>query len=94
MLLKPLRSTGIGLHIAEQLAIHGAKVYLACRSEAKALEAIGDIEKRNPTLKASGRLVWQSLDLSSICASKRAAEEIASKEQHLHILSENLGAWA
>jgi len=88
--LTPSFSTGIGFVTAEQLAIHGAKVYLACRSESKALDAIRAIETNTPSLRNSGRVVWLPLDLSSVESSKKAAGNFLSQEQRLDILSELL----
>ncbi|THH20252.1 hypothetical protein EW146_g1098 [Bondarzewia mesenterica] len=87
-------NTGIGYHTAEQLAIHGAKVYLACRTESKALAAISRMEKDTPTLKGADRVIWLPLDLSSIHSAKKAAEEILAKETRLDILVNNAGRLA
>ncbi|TFY66020.1 hypothetical protein EVG20_g5058, partial [Dentipellis fragilis] len=67
----------------------GAKVYLACRSEAKATAAIADVEKTSPALKGQQRLIWLPLDLSSVHDAKKAAEEFLSKEHRLDILINN-----
>ncbi|KAA1474635.1 NAD-P-binding protein [Dentipellis sp. KUC8613] len=82
-------NAGIGVKTVEQLARHGAKVYLACRSEARALAAIGDIERTSPALKGQQRLIWLPLDLSSMHSAKKAAEEFISKEIRLDILINN-----
>ncbi|TFY63085.1 hypothetical protein EVG20_g6466 [Dentipellis fragilis] len=82
-------NAGIGLKTVEQLARHGAKVYLACRSEAKATAAIADVEKTSPALKGQQRLIWLPLDLSSVHDAKKAAEEFLSKEHRLDILINN-----
>ncbi|TFY76492.1 hypothetical protein EWM64_g7520 [Hericium alpestre] len=87
-------NAGIGLQTSEQLAIHGAKVYLACRTESKAKAAIAGIEDRTPSLKGQGRLMWLPLDLSSMRSSKKAAEEFLSKEKRLDILINNAGRLA
>ncbi|KAA1474634.1 NAD-P-binding protein [Dentipellis sp. KUC8613] len=79
-------NAGIGAKTVEQLARHGAKVYLACRSEEKAAAAIADIERTSPALKGQERLVWLPLDLSSVHSAKKAAEEFLSKEDRLDIL--------
>ncbi|TFY66520.1 hypothetical protein EVG20_g4574 [Dentipellis fragilis] len=82
-------NTGIGFRTAEQLALHGAKVYLACRSKAKATAAIAELEKTSPSLKDQNRLVWLPLDLSSMHSAKKAAEEVLAKEDRLDILINN-----
>ena len=79
-------SSGIGYQTTAQLALHGAKVYLACRTESKALAAIARIEKENPILKGTENLIWTPLDLSSISSAKAAAEEILVKETRLDLL--------
>ncbi|ETW77590.1 hypothetical protein HETIRDRAFT_239899, partial [Heterobasidion irregulare TC 32-1] len=84
-------NSGIGYQTTAQLALHGAKVYLACRTESKALAAIARIEKENPILKGTENLIWTPLDLSSISSAKAAAEEILAKEQRLDLLVNNAG---
>ncbi|TFY79516.1 hypothetical protein EWM64_g4499 [Hericium alpestre] len=84
-------NAGIGAQTVEQLAQHGAKVYLACRTESKARAAIADIEKANPALKGQDRLVWLPLDLSSLHSAKAAAEEFLTKEKRLNLLINNAG---
>ncbi|KAI0052447.1 NAD-P-binding protein [Auriscalpium vulgare] len=82
-------NTGVGLHTAEHLALHGAKVYLACRTESKARAAIVKLESKNPALKGDGRLVWLPLDLSSVRNAKKAAESFLEKESRLDIIVSN-----
>ncbi|KAA1471872.1 NAD-P-binding protein [Dentipellis sp. KUC8613] len=82
-------NAGIGVKTVEQLALHGAKVYLACRSEAKAKAAIVGIEKTSPSSKRQQRLVWLPLDLSSVHSAKKAAEEFLAREDRLDILSKS-----
>lgn len=60
-------SSGVGFQTALQLAKRGAKVYLGCRSEARAKDAIGRMHKASPGLDLEARLVWLPLDLSEIC---------------------------
>ncbi|KAI0060008.1 NAD-P-binding protein [Artomyces pyxidatus] len=84
-------NAGIGYHTADQLARRGGKVYLACRTESKAREAIASIERASPSLKGEDRLVWLPLDLSSIRSTKAAAEEVITKEKRLDILANNAG---
>jgi len=40
-----LRKTGLGKLTAQHLLEHNAKVYVACRSEEKAVKAIEDIKQ-------------------------------------------------
>lgn len=71
-----------------QLAKRGAKVYLGCRSEARAKDAIARMRKDSPGLDLEDRLVWLPLDLSVLILAKKAGEELLSKETRLDILSE------
>ncbi|KAA1470089.1 NAD-P-binding protein [Dentipellis sp. KUC8613] len=87
-------NAGIGLRTSEQLALHGAKVYLACRTGSKAQAAIRNIENATPSLKGQDRVVWLPLDLSSVVGSKKAAEEFLAKEKRLDILINNAGRLA
>ncbi|TFY59477.1 hypothetical protein EVG20_g7778 [Dentipellis fragilis] len=87
-------NSGIGLRTSEQLALHGAKVYLACRTGSKAQAAIASIENATPSLKGQGRVVWLPLDLSSVVGSKKAADEFLAKEKRLDILINNAGRLA
>lgn len=80
-------SSGVGFQTALQLAKRGAKVYLGCRSEARAKDAIARMRRESPGLDMEGRLVWLPLDLSVMRIAKRAGEELLSKETRLDILS-------
>jgi len=80
-------STGIGLPTVEQLALHGAKVYVAARSEKRATEAIRSLRAKHPSLSKEA-LAWLPLDLSSAAGATKAAQELASKEQRLDIVGE------
>ncbi|RCI09354.1 hypothetical protein L249_3744 [Ophiocordyceps polyrhachis-furcata BCC 54312] len=75
-------NAGIGFQTARQLALHGAKVYLACRGEKKAKEAISRLREEDP----SEKLVWLPLDLASQASVSRAARELREKETRLDIL--------
>ncbi|KAM0754289.1 NAD(P)-binding protein [Meredithblackwellia eburnea MCA 4105] len=70
-------NSGIGLVTAQQLALAGATVYLACRTEFKARAAIEELESTHESLKGQRRLKFLKLDLESVKHAKRAAEEFA-----------------
>ncbi|KAJ7886672.1 hypothetical protein B0H13DRAFT_2666673 [Mycena leptocephala] len=53
----------MGFHLTQQLANHGAKVYLAARSRDSASQAISRIENENPSLQGQNRVVFLPLDL-------------------------------
>lgn len=78
----------MGYVAAEQLAIHGAKVYLAARSEPKARLAIEKLQKDNPTVNRS-HLVWLPLDLGDRSSVAQAAETFSKAEHRLDILSKS-----
>ena len=70
----------------EQLANHGAKVYMGARSEAKANEAIRQIQSANPSLDGKA-ITWIPLDLASPASVVAAAEKVSSAASRLDILS-------
>ena len=80
-----LYSAGIGFATVQHLARHGAKVYMAARSEAKAKAAIERLhaEGLGP---GNGEVIWLELDLANPRNAKRAGEEILSKEKRLDVL--------
>ncbi|KZO91909.1 NAD-P-binding protein [Calocera viscosa TUFC12733] len=80
-------NAGIGLQTALQLALHGAKVYLATRSESKTAAAISQLEGEHPELL--GRLIWLKTDLISVKSCQAAAKEFEGKEERLDILINN-----
>ncbi len=79
-------NTGIGYDTARVLATCGARVLLGCRSEDKALEAIGKIRAIEP----GADLCWVPLDLASL-ASIEAAADIVAGEARLDALVNNAG---
>lgn len=85
-----LTISGVGFQTALQLAKQGAKVYLGCRSESRAKDAIARMCKASPGLGLEDRIIWLPLDLSVMRLAKRAGEELLSKETRLDILSESL----
>ncbi|KAF4615779.1 hypothetical protein D9613_012460 [Agrocybe pediades] len=76
-------NAGIGYSTVQFLARKGAKVYMAARSEAKALEAIKQLEAEDLW---GGQVEWLRLDLSDMKQTKEAALEIFEKEKRLDIL--------
>ena len=80
------RSGGIGLPTVKYLALAGAKVYMATRSEKKARDAIDGLHRDNPTL-VPGSIVFLELDLGSIKSVDRAAAEVLAQEKRFDILS-------
>ena len=80
---------GMGLALTRVLYSKNSKVYLACRSQDKATEAIALIKKAVPESK--GQLVFLSLDLADLTKVKAAAEIFLAKESALHVLFNNAG---
>ncbi|MCD7095354.1 SDR family NAD(P)-dependent oxidoreductase [Klebsiella quasipneumoniae subsp. quasipneumoniae] len=79
-------NTGIGFEIANALAARRARVLLACRDEAKAEAAIGQIRRKTP----GADLAFLPLDLADL-ASVRNAVKLAEKEPRIDVLINNAG---
>ena len=68
----------------QALLQHNARVYLAARSKEKAENAIASLKE------ATGKeAIFLELDLGSLSAVKKSADEFLSKEKELHILFNN-----
>ena len=80
-----VNSSGIGYATAEQLARHGAKVYMAARSEVKVHAAIEKIYANNNKVEA-GKLIFLPLDLADLDSVAKAAEIFLKQEGRLDIL--------
>jgi NAD(P)-dependent dehydrogenase (short-subunit alcohol dehydrogenase family) len=80
-------NTGIGYETALDLFKKGAKVYVACRNEEKALDAI----KRMKANGGTGELVYAHLDLASLQSVKVFADSIIQSETSLDLLINNAG---
>ena len=85
-----LRSRGLGFVVTQRLASHGAKVYLAARSEAAARDAIARIEAEKPELE--GKVVFFPLDLTLVKDAALAGQEFLKLESRLDILSQTFYA--
>ncbi|KAK0554389.1 hypothetical protein OC846_002121 [Tilletia horrida] len=84
---------GIGAETARQLAIHGAKVYLAARNEEKNLKTLNEIKQSAPEGKTL-QLETLKLDLADLAAVRKSADEFKTREQKLDILILNAGVMA
>ncbi|MFK8101166.1 MAG: oxidoreductase [Saprospiraceae bacterium] len=80
-------NTGIGFETALDLYQKGAKVYIACRNEEKALTAIQSMKAQGGT----GELVYAHLDLSSLSAVKDFSNQLLQRESRLDLLINNAG---
>jgi NAD(P)-dependent dehydrogenase (short-subunit alcohol dehydrogenase family) len=81
---------GIGLETVRQLSQHGAKVYMASRSEDKAKAAIDELKKE----KGEADVHFIQIDLMKLESAKKCAEEFKAKEDRLDILVCNAGIMA
>ncbi|KAM0332553.1 hypothetical protein ACHAQA_002837 [Verticillium albo-atrum] len=80
---------GLGKETIHQLSKHNpAHIYLAARTESKALAAIEDIRKLVPN---AAPITYINLDLTSFASIKKAAAEFQAQSQQLHILVNNGG---
>lgn len=80
-------NTGIGYHTCLQLSRHGAKIYMACRSEPRTLEAISKIKEEVP----KAELHFLEFDLTRLASASKAADTFAQKENRLDLLVNNAG---
>ncbi|KAF8477340.1 retinol dehydrogenase 12 [Kalaharituber pfeilii] len=83
-------NAGLGKVSVLEFARHGAKVYMASRTESKARKAIDEIKAEVP----GAQVEYLHLDLTSLQSVKEAADEFLSKESQLHILLNNAGVMA
>lgn len=82
-------NSGIGKDIARFLYARNAKVYLLCRSEEKAQQAIEVIQKASPASK--GSLLFIACDLTDLPKVKSAADAFLTREKRLDVLFNNAG---
>lgn len=80
-------NTGIGYETALDLFQKGAKVYVACRNEEKAMNAIARMKAEGET----GELIFGHLDLASLGSVKTFAEKFLATESRLDLLINNAG---
>ena len=80
-------NTGIGFETARALVKKGAHAVLACRSEERGTEAVRRIEAEAPP----GSAALMLLDLGSLAAVHRFAEEFQSEHKKLDVLVNNAG---
>ncbi|MEM1326876.1 MAG: SDR family NAD(P)-dependent oxidoreductase [Bacteroidota bacterium] len=80
-------NTGIGYETALDLYQKGARVYLTCRNEEKAQNAI----RRMKAQDGAGELIFGHLDLASLRSVKAFAENVLVAESRLDLLVNNAG---
>ncbi|KAL4879932.1 hypothetical protein BJY04DRAFT_192687 [Aspergillus karnatakaensis] len=81
-------NTGLGKETIRQIIQHNpAQVFLAARTEEKALNAIKELKSATP----DARVTWLPLDLSSTKSVQDAAEQFKAQASRLDILILNAG---
>jgi retinol dehydrogenase 12 len=80
-------NSGLGLETAKQLAKRGGKIYLACRSEKKGLEAVKQVKQ----FSQSENVKFLQLDLASLDNVRAFAKKFHELENCLDILVNNAG---
>ena len=84
-------NSGIGYETALQLALHGARVYIAARSKSRIINAIAQM--KDSTRKTLD-LESLDLDLGSLRSVDSAAKAFMKAESRLDILINNAGVCA
>jgi len=80
-------NTGIGKETALDLARRGARVFLACRSEGRALPVVEEIRAAT----GNEQVFFKKLDLARITSIRAFAEDFIDEEERLDILINNAG---
>ncbi|PCE27471.1 hypothetical protein BWP39_02930 [Paraburkholderia acidicola] len=80
-------NSGLGWHIALQLATHGAHVIMACRDNTKAIQAANAIRSSVP----DARISQVPLDLSSLASVRACAKRVINDQSRLDLLINNAG---
>ncbi|KAJ3740695.1 hypothetical protein EV360DRAFT_97881 [Lentinula raphanica] len=81
---------GTGLATVKHLAQAGATVYMAARSESKALAAIDKLNEKG-LQPGNGQVKYLKFDLSDPREAKKAANAFMEKEKRLDVLINNAG---
>lgn len=82
-------TSGVGELLAGILYSKNAKVYLAARSQEKAVQTINTIRSKNSTSK--GDLLFLHLDLNDLSTIKASVNEFLQHENRLNVLWNNAG---
>lgn len=82
-------ASGLGFELINILYARNGKVYLAGRSEDKALTAIEAMKSKHP--KSTGEIIFLYLDLNDLSTIRKSADEFLAKETRLDVLFNNAG---
>lgn len=82
-------NTGIGKHTVIGLCSKGYHCVMACRSEARATEAMAAIREACATAGAAASLEFLQLDVSSMADVRRAAKQLLERHTRIHVLVNN-----
>jgi retinol dehydrogenase 12 len=80
-------NSGIGYETALELARHGARVYIASRSEDRVKSAIFNMKRTDSSLN----LHFLKLDLQDLQSIKTTATDFRQRETRLDVLINNAG---
>ncbi|KAI9233721.1 MAG: hypothetical protein BYD32DRAFT_373071 [Podila humilis] len=86
---------GVGYATTVALAAHGARVFMACRSEVRAKEAMDkirqEIKRDYPRYRGEVKLDFLELDLGDLTKASQSAQTFLKQGLPLHILINNSG---
>ncbi|KAM0329410.1 hypothetical protein ACHAQA_004717 [Verticillium albo-atrum] len=81
-------NSGVGYETVRLLALRGAKVYLASRTESKGRRAISDIHQTNPSI-TEDQLAYVNVDLGELKTVVAAADHVKANETRLDLIVNN-----
>lgn len=87
-------NSGIGYETALQLALKGADVVLACRSEERGRAAQKQLQTELSTHEGAGSVTFEQLDVSSLASVRAFAERFFKTHGRLDLLINNAGIMA
>ncbi len=80
---------GVGFELSKTLYAKGGIVYIAARSEQRAMDAVSKIKTEIP--KSTGTLMSMVIDLADLTTIKPAVEAFLKQESRLDVLIHNAG---
>jgi retinol dehydrogenase-12 len=82
-------ASGVGFELAKMLYAKGGTVYIAARSDKRAMDAIAKIKTEIP--KSTGTLMAMVIDLADLATIRPAVEAFLGQENRLDVLIHNAG---